>query len=403
MVQLQTAVLLFVVVILLLLLENGHHVVDHLDDLVETTLAQRLLARERHSDQVKRGALLGRRSVRGVANDIQGAGAQLRGARCQLDEAGASAWQCLFEQVKRVIVIKDFDGVGQGNKLLGPRLRAFLPFGGLRGAIRIQLLEEILVGKERCFRVGKVILRLHNVDPKVANGLGLGLYRVRESRHLLALGRHHLLVRFDGSLLLCRGVSEVLRHSVAHLLQDPSDLTGLRRISRCLRAIKEGQELLTVHVDHLLLALRQAAEHLSCVRLQEATGHTFFEGGDRVGDGSDIGVGLRLVGGVGCRLLLADGCRFGHGILRGSTVRLRLLKVLLCLRKAGFGGLNVRVDCRDLALGRGNARGEVAGARLAIAHELLVEFLFLLTLFLDLFLHGLQQGHDLPDGVHIHF
>ena len=56
---------------------------------------------------------------------------------------------------------------------------------------------------------------------------------------------------------------------------------------------------------------------------------------------------------------------------------------------------------QHLSLSGGDGGGEVGGARLAVAHELLVEVLLLLALLGDLLLQVLQEGYDLADRVRL--
>mmetsp|Transcript_74283 Transcript_74283/g.215253 ORF Transcript_74283/g.215253 Transcript_74283/m.215253 type:complete len:384 (+) Transcript_74283:3265-4416(+) len=313
-VELLRTVLLLVVVVPLLSLENANHVIHHLDDLLETALVQRFLAREREHQQIQ-GCVLALGGGRASLDEhIHGAAALLRSPRSQLHEARARRRKRLFEEIQRIVVIKNLDRVGKRDELLGPGLGALLPLRCLRGAALLQSLQELLVRQERRLGVRQVLFHLHDADTQLADLRGLRLDGCPEGLDLLTLGTHHLLVGLDRRLLFGSGFSEALLHGVLHLLQDTRDLAAGRRIAidGLLSAGKEREDLLPVHVDHVLLALHHAAEHLRGIGLQEATSHAFLQCGDRLLQGANVGVRFRLLCCEGRGLLLANRRRLVH-------------------------------------------------------------------------------------------
>mmetsp|Transcript_103013 Transcript_103013/g.296667 ORF Transcript_103013/g.296667 Transcript_103013/m.296667 type:complete len:223 (-) Transcript_103013:42-710(-) len=184
-----------------------------------------------------------------------------------------------------------------------------------------------------------------------------------------------------------------------HLFQNPDDLTAGRGIGR--RTGEEGHEFLAVRIHEEVGAglLHKAEDRLRRAGLQEATGHAAFERGDGFLHGGHVRVRVRLVGGMGRRLLLADRVRLGHVTLRGRAAVLRRLEVLLRLREAALGGLDRGDHGWAFLLRGGDARLQILLPTFAVAHVFFEEGGFAVGLFLDLLLHGLQQVNNFSDRV----
>jgi len=162
---------------------------------------------------------------------------------------------------------------------------------------------------------------------------------------------------------------------------------------------QEGREVLTVNIEHFLIVLNQVLQDRRCCGLQEGTTHTLLQGRDCLADGANVGLQLA---GQACELrslLLTDGCGLRDGGLGCRPIGLCLFQILLELAKLALGFLDSGWELGNLGLGICNARREVTSAVLAVAHELVEELLFLLSLCLNLLLHHLQHVHHLADGV----
>mmetsp|Transcript_90732 Transcript_90732/g.235308 ORF Transcript_90732/g.235308 Transcript_90732/m.235308 type:complete len:514 (+) Transcript_90732:135-1676(+) len=234
-IKLREAILLLVVIVQLLLLQHLNHLINHLDDLVEASLAQGFLSGERERQQLQTGPVLAKRTLPSSAQRGQRPRSHGRGRHRHLHQAGTGARQSLFEKIERIVVVEHLDRVSKRDQFLSAGLRPLLPLGGLRLAACLEIPEELLVRGQTRLGVRQVLLHLNDLNADLANLRRLGLHGARERRHLFGLGRHEPLVRLDGRLFRGRGICQILRHGVAHLLQDAKDLPRLRSIIAALR------------------------------------------------------------------------------------------------------------------------------------------------------------------------
>mmetsp|Transcript_50378 Transcript_50378/g.107937 ORF Transcript_50378/g.107937 Transcript_50378/m.107937 type:complete len:479 (-) Transcript_50378:133-1569(-) len=399
-VKLHTAVLLLVVVIHLLLLEILHHAINHGSNLLETSL----LAVQRHHQEVETAAITSPRAGQspcGAPCHHQGAHPLRAGTLApDLHEADAGGRQGLLKELQSVIIVENLNGLGQGGELVGAHLHPLIPLRGLRSAALLELCLELLVLEQRRLCAGEAVLHLLNCNTQLAHLLSLLLDGLDESVHFLLLGGHERLVGSDGSLLRGGGLREALPHLIAQLLQDPGDLPALRGVSVALLARKEGKETLPVQIRHLAaLAENQPSEGLGSACLQETPCSALLECSHGALDGSDVGIGLPLLCGIGCGVLLAELGGLCHGLLSSASIQLRLLQLFFHLHLSRAARLDVLSQCRCLGLGSCDALAERASAGLAVALELLIKLLLLFTLCHDLRLHCLEHGHHLPDRV----
>mmetsp|Transcript_142457 Transcript_142457/g.455382 ORF Transcript_142457/g.455382 Transcript_142457/m.455382 type:complete len:480 (-) Transcript_142457:425-1864(-) len=226
-IELDCAVLLLAFIINLFFLQGHDELIDHLDDLFEA----HLLAAESEHDDVDAMAALAHLHM---PADLCEHGHCLlalgrEGAR-NLDEAHARARQGFLEQIQSIVVVEDFDGVCQGHDLLSPHLFLLLVNAGLRSALRIQFCQEFLVLIERLNTVAEVALHLRDFHAKRADPLEFLLDGLRQSRNLLLLGGHQLLVGFDGSRLGGHRLLLLREHLVLDRLQDARDFAVLRGV-----------------------------------------------------------------------------------------------------------------------------------------------------------------------------
>mmetsp|Transcript_33665 Transcript_33665/g.88159 ORF Transcript_33665/g.88159 Transcript_33665/m.88159 type:complete len:450 (+) Transcript_33665:880-2229(+) len=394
-VELLLAILLLGIVIHLFLLEHLHHLVDHADNLAEIYL----LPRQRHRQQVELRVAAARMVAAGLRDGAERALAQLV-AVGHLDEARAlRGRQGLFEKVEGVVVVEELDDLCQGEELLGARLAALLPLAGLRGAAFLQLGQELLVLCQGLLRERQVVLHLHDGHPELPDPAGLGLDGLGAGIDLLRLGLHELLEGRDG-LLLCFGrVGQGLGHVLRELLEDAGNLPALGRVLAGLASGEEREDRLPVVLEHVRAGGGQPLQALRQISLQQGASHALLEGGHRLVDGIDVGVGLGLECRKGRRLLLPDRSSLRDGLLGVRAVHLRLLQRLLQLRLLLLGALDVRRQLRRLGLGCADGTRELPAGRLTVAHELLVQLLLPLALLRDLLLHGLQHGDHFANRV----
>mmetsp|Transcript_80513 Transcript_80513/g.209660 ORF Transcript_80513/g.209660 Transcript_80513/m.209660 type:complete len:417 (+) Transcript_80513:86-1336(+) len=123
-VELLRAVGLLAVVVRLLLLEQGHHLVEHANDLVKVDL----LSSHRQRDEIEAEVvpLAALQSPTGLVQHVL--------ARVlHLDETRSR--NGLLEQVQGIIIIEDLDGVGEGDELVSPRLHNLVPLPAPGAAI----------------------------------------------------------------------------------------------------------------------------------------------------------------------------------------------------------------------------------------------------------------------------
>mmetsp|Transcript_109574 Transcript_109574/g.274480 ORF Transcript_109574/g.274480 Transcript_109574/m.274480 type:complete len:250 (-) Transcript_109574:610-1359(-) len=236
-VKLRLAILLLGVVVQLLLLQESHHVINHLDDFLEPDR----LAVQRQGDQVQLRSL---RPLGGRTDHLQGLGLLGGGADLELNQARTRARQGLLEKFKRVIVVENLDGLRKRQQLLRAGLFDLLPLRSLCRAALLELLRELFIRCKRLVGVLQVIVHSCKLNAEVPDAghpfLDLSLQRT----DLLLFGCHQSLVVGDGAVLLRSCVIVILAHLIAHLLQDPGDLTALRRVIGTLGAGQKRKQLL---------------------------------------------------------------------------------------------------------------------------------------------------------------
>merc|ERR1719352_2106891 len=367
-VELRLAPLLLRLVILLLLLQQDNHVIDHLDDLLETSL----LAHKRELDHAElRRVLL----VLQVRERREGLVAHVAGRLRHLEQGRRR--ESLLEEVQSIIIVQDLDGLRNRDRLLRAARLAISVVLLRRGAALLQLRHELLVLAQGILRILQVVLQVDDLHRHLAVLLHLSLDRLRGRLDLLLL-RGHQRVEFRlRSVLLLGSVSELLLHVLQELLQDAHDLARRQRVAR---------------EDKL-------AKGTSSVALQEAPSHALGDRVDRLLASRDVSLRLRRLVNERRVLLLALRRRGGDRRLRILTVLLVLSEVRLELHLRADRLLDRGLDLRDFRLQRHNAVRELLAVRLAVAHVLLVHLLVLLTILLDLLRHHLKEVHDAADRV----
>mmetsp|Transcript_25323 Transcript_25323/g.80493 ORF Transcript_25323/g.80493 Transcript_25323/m.80493 type:complete len:535 (-) Transcript_25323:420-2024(-) len=261
---------------LLLLAEQGHHVVNHLDDFVEGAS----LAAQSQGDEVEAGILVPVLCPRGPDHHQRPALYLCVG---DLGLQECRAWQRPLKEFKGIIIVQNIDGVCECDKLLRARLGTLLPLRLLGLATRLEIGKILLVLEES---LGGVIqVRLYGLDlhADLSDTLQLRLNCLCVRLHLLRLCCGKRLKVPDG-LFFCRGeLGEALLHGLLHLFQDVDDLHaagGARSLG------KEGGQLVAVcraqvHVDG------EPAQGFPGGRLQEI-GQAALEGGDSLPQSSDV-------------------------------------------------------------------------------------------------------------------
>merc|ERR1719221_349776 len=136
-VQLLSTIFFLVVVVLLLASEDIDHVVDHAHYFPEA----HLLALDRQRDEVKLRAALPILPLR-LADLAQGARPLAATAGLHLDQARAGARQRLLEELERVVIVEDFDGLSQRNEFLGAYFNVLVVLLLLQSAILLHVCEE---------------------------------------------------------------------------------------------------------------------------------------------------------------------------------------------------------------------------------------------------------------------
>merc|ERR1719389_363538 len=375
-VELRLAPLLLLLVLLLLLLQQDNHVIDHLDDLLETSL----LTHQRELDHAElRRVLL----VLQVRERREGLVAHVAVRLRHLEQARRR--KGLLEQVQGIIIVQDLDGLRNRNRLLRAARLALLVVILRRGAALLQLRHELLVLAQGILRILQAVL------------LHLSLDRLRGRLDLLLLrGHQRVEFRLRGVLRL-GSVSELLLHVLQKLLQNAHDLARRRRVARRRRR-ELRQHVASVAVQRVARE-NKLAKRTSSVALQEATSHALGDRVDRLLARRDVSLRLRRLVNERRVLLLALRRRGGDRRLRILTVLLVLSEVRLELRLRAERLLDRGLDLRDLRLQRRNAIRQLLAVRLAVAHVLLVHLLVLLTILLDLLRHHLKEVHDAADRV----
>merc|ERR1719236_456591 len=222
-VELRLAPLLLRLVLLLLLLQQDNHVIDHLDDLLETSL----LAHQRELDHAElRRVLL----VLQVRERREGLVAHVAGRLRHLEQGRRR--KGLLEEVQGIIIVQDLDGLRNRNRLLRAARLALLVVLLRRGAALLQLGHELLVLAQGILRILQVVLQVDDLHRHLAVLLRLHLDRLRGRLDLLLLRSHQrLALRLRGVLLLGR-VRDLILHVLQKLLQDAHDLARRRRVAR---------------------------------------------------------------------------------------------------------------------------------------------------------------------------
>merc|ERR1719337_443518 len=135
------------------------------------------------------------------------------------------------------------------------------------------------------------------------------------------------------------------------------------------------------------------------VLLDEGLAHALLERGDRTRQRVNVGLRVaRRLDELGV-LLLADRRRGREVALRRLAVLLMLDELLVDLALLRLLRGELALELRDLLGGLLDALAHTVRVALAVAHELVEHVLLLIALGLDLLLHVLQEGHDLPDRV----
>merc|ERR1719236_303550 len=209
--------------LLLLLVQQDNHVIDHLDDLLETSL----LAHQRELDHAElRRVLL----VLQVRERREGLVAHVAVRLRHLEQARRR--KGLLEQVQGIIIVQDLDGLRNRNRLLRAARLALLVVLLRRGAALLQLGHELLVLAQGILRILQIVLQVDDLHRHLAVLLHLRLDRLRGRLDLLLLRSHQrLALRLRGVLLLGR-VRDLILHVLQKLLQDAHDLARRRRVAR---------------------------------------------------------------------------------------------------------------------------------------------------------------------------
>mmetsp|Transcript_142456 Transcript_142456/g.455376 ORF Transcript_142456/g.455376 Transcript_142456/m.455376 type:complete len:480 (-) Transcript_142456:425-1864(-) len=226
-IELDTAVLLFAFIINLFFLQGHDELIDHRNNLLEADL---LAAQSEHDDVNAMAALAHLHMPADLCEHGHCLLALGREGALNLDEAHACARQRFLEKIQSIVIIEDLDGVRQGNDLLRPHLHLFLVDACLRGTICFHSREEFLVLIQRLGAVAEVVLHLRDLHAKRADPPEFLLDGLRQSRNLLLLGGHQLLVGFDGSRLGGHRLLLLREHLVLDRLQDARDFAVLRGV-----------------------------------------------------------------------------------------------------------------------------------------------------------------------------
>merc|ERR1719274_53892 len=386
-VELGLAPLLLLLVLLLLLLQQDDHVVDHLDDLLEPSL----LPHERKLDQTDLRRVLRVLQVRerreGLVAHVAVVG--------HLEQARRR--EGLLEEIQRIVVVQDLDGLRDGDHLFRAALLARLVVRLRSGAALLQLSCELLVLRQSILRIRQVVLQVHDLHCERALALQLRLDRLRRLLDLLLLRARHRVELRNRGVLLRSHVSQLLLHVLKQLLQDAHNLPRRRRVAR--RRRQELRQRATGVLVDVLARQHELAKSTSSRALQEAPGHALLDRSDGLLARRDVR--LRLG-----RLLVERPSLLLTLLRRRVDRRLRLLAILLVLVEIRIvlllranRLLDRRLDLRNLLLRRGDAVGKLLRVCLAVAHVLLSHLLVLLTILLNLLHHHLKEVHDPADRV----
>merc|ERR1719353_681981 len=246
-----------VVVLLLLRLEDLHHPVDLLCDLGEVDLLRLELRLE---EGQRRG--VARRLGRGRKYSARPQGTC--GSRLVLEEdgRGLAEREGLLEEVKRVVVVQDLDGLANSGDLLRAHRLALGPLLLLQSALRTEVGEERLRLLHLRRGVLDVVGGRRNRDRELAAPDRLRLDGLRRRGDLRLLRRRELLEARRRRLLGRHGALQVAGHLVLHGLEHAHDLAALAavRAERVL-ALEEPDKLVALVVVDRLRLLRRLDEH----------------------------------------------------------------------------------------------------------------------------------------------
>merc|ERR1719240_1084137 len=401
--ELLVAVGLRGIVVLLLLAGNLNHAVNHRQDLGEV----HSLGLQPELDECKlravRGALLDQGCHHGTRTEHRGASGSL------LDEAHVlrrlRQREGLLEQVQRIVVVQDLDRLADRGDLLSAHLLACGPLLLLQRALGRQVRHEGLRLLHLRSRVLDVVRGGRDGHREIAAAHGLRLDRLAGSGDLVLLRGGELLKGLGSRLLVANGAVEVLVHLVLHGLEHANDFTrrGAVVAERVLLALKQSHDLALLLLLHARRSLHDLLEARNALRvlLDEGLAHALLERRDRARQRVDVGLRVARRLDELSVLLLADRRGGREVALRRLAVLLVLDELLVKLALLRLLRGELALELRDLLSRLLNTLAHTIGVTLAVAHELVEHVLLLLALSLDLLLHVLQEGHDLPDGVRL--
>merc|ERR1719463_667296 len=325
------------------------------------------------------------------------------GSRLVLEEDGRGLAQRegLLEQVKRVVVVQDLDGLANSGDLLRAHRLALGPLLLLLRALHAEVGQESLRLLHLRRGVLDVVGGRRNGDRELAAPDRLRLDGLRRRGDLRLLRRRELLEARRRRLLGGHCALQVAGHLVLHGLEHAHDLTALAavRAERVL-ALEEPDKLVALVVVDRLRLLRRLDEHGLLPRaLQEGLAHALREGIDGARHRFQVRAevaGRRDVLGV---LLLPEHRRLLEVPLGLLAILLVLHELLVKLRLLGLLRLELALELDDILRGFLRRRRHAVSVAVAEAHELIEEFLLLVAFGLDLLLHVLQDRHDLADRV----
>mmetsp|Transcript_29921 Transcript_29921/g.67889 ORF Transcript_29921/g.67889 Transcript_29921/m.67889 type:complete len:236 (-) Transcript_29921:817-1524(-) len=176
-IELIPAVLLLVVIPVLFLDQNLDHLIDHFENLVESSRCQRPLATQRQHKEVQAGVSVVTSSLTCSTDHSQSPTPHSGSANADLNKAGPWAWKGLLEQLQSIVIIQNFDRVSQRNLLLRTGLRALLPFRCFCFTAFCKACQELFVLHQALLGVRKVLLHLLQIDTRLADLGRLGLNR----------------------------------------------------------------------------------------------------------------------------------------------------------------------------------------------------------------------------------
>mmetsp|Transcript_96895 Transcript_96895/g.177510 ORF Transcript_96895/g.177510 Transcript_96895/m.177510 type:complete len:251 (+) Transcript_96895:412-1164(+) len=220
---------------------------------------------------------------------------------------GAGSRKCFLEKLQSIIVVQDLDSFRQCNLLFSTHLHVCLVLLLLRGAVCVQVREELLVLSQGLLGITQISFHLHDFDTQIPNADRLLFNGACQGLHLFGLGSHQRLIGLDCCRLRGLRLCKAFRHCVLHLLQNPCNFTTLWGVPVVLLCGKEGHKLFTVIFRQCTHVLNHVAQNLSRLGLQKSC-HAFLERGDCCCQCGNIGasIGLHLCK-LGC-LFLPDCC-----------------------------------------------------------------------------------------------